>query len=115
MKQNAIVLPEDPQALDILNNVMSQAGQAANTAAARGVFEDHIMTKADNTERRKRADLALFETFLQEHSVPASGLFGDPQAWHGVTWGLVKAFVNWQLRKGYAIASINCRLSTVRT
>jgi integrase len=71
--------------------------------------------KADNTIRRKMADLALFETFLRSAGVPASGLYDNPQAWRGVTWGLVQAFKVWQLKNGYAIASINGRLSTVRT
>jgi integrase len=116
MKQTAITQAQnDPQALEALNDVMTQAGQVANQAAARGVFEDHLITKANNTERRKRADLALFETFLQSVGVPAIGLFADPRAWRGITWGLVKAFQSWQLKQGYAIASINGRLSTVRT
>lgn len=37
------------------------------------------------------------------------------QTWAGVTWGLVQAFKAWQLQQGYAIGSINGRLSTVRT
>lgn len=96
-------------------NALTQAGQAANVAAARNTFADHTARKADNTIRRKRADLALFETFLNSVNVPASGLFEDPEAWRGVTWGLVEAFKVWQLQKGYALASINGRLSTVRT
>lgn len=98
-----------------LNQVMHQAGQAANQSAARRTFEDHTDRKADNTIRRKIADLALFETFLNSAGVPAAGLYDHPQAWSGVTWGLVEAFKVWMLQKGYAIGSINGRLSTVRT
>jgi integrase len=47
--------------------------------------------------------------------VPATGLYENPQAWCGITWGIVEAFRNWQLQQGYAIGSINGRLSTVRT
>jgi integrase len=117
MKTTTVIIhaQQDPDALARLNDVMHQAGQAANEAAARGTFADHISTKAENTERRKKADLALFETFLRSAGVPAAELYEHPHAWHGVTWGLVKAFVNWQLQQGYAIASINGRLSTVRT
>ena len=39
----------------------------------------------------------------------------DPDAWHGVTWGLVAGFLRWQLQQGYAVASANVRLSTVKT
>lgn len=106
---------QQPAALALLAERMTQAGQAANKAAARRSFADHTSRKADNTIRRKRADLALFESFLQAHDIPAAGLFESPAAWQGVTWGIVKAFAEWQLQQGYAIASINGRLSTVRT
>ena len=105
----------NPQSIARLNDVMHEAGQAANASAARHIFTDHIENKSNNTERRKRADLALFETFLKSAGVPASDLFENPHAWRGVTWGIVKAFVKWQLGQGYAISSINGRLSTVRT
>ena len=101
--------------LAIITERMTQAGQAANKAAARRTFADHTARKSANTIRRKRADLALFESFLQAHDIPAAGLFESPAAWQGVTWGIVKAFAEWQLQQGYAIASINGRLSTVRT
>lgn len=93
---------------------LTQAGQAANAAAARNIFEGYRLRKAPNTTRRHSADLALFETFLNSAGVPASGLHDDPRAWHGVTWGLVEAFKVWMLQEGYAIGSINGRLSTVR-
>ncbi len=112
--KNAITTT-DPAQIAHLNDIMQQAGQAANEAAARVAFEDHAARKADNTIRRKIADLALFETFLQSASVPAVGLYDNPQAWRGVTWGIVEAFRNWMLQQGYAIGSINGRLSTVRT
>jgi integrase len=112
---NELTKQQGPDALAHLNDIMIQAGQAANEAGARHVFEDHTARKADNTIRRKIADLALFETFLQSAGVPAIGLYDNPQAWRGITWGIVEAFRNWQLQKGYAIGSINGRLSTVRT
>ena len=108
MGTNLISLPE--------NSPMAIAGQAANEAgAARHIFADHASRKAYNTVRRKRADLALFETFLNSVNVSAAGLYEHPEAWRGVTWGIVKAFAAWQLTQGYAVTSINGRLSTVRT
>ena len=111
----AIVKSTDVSELSVLNTVMHQAGRAANEQAAQGIFDDHTDRKAENTVRRKIADLALFETFLNGAGVPAVGLFQDPRAWAGVTWGIVEAFKKWMLQKGYAIGSINGRLSTVRT
>ena len=111
----SITRTQNPAQIMELNQVMHQAGQAANEAASRGTFEDHAARKASNTIRRKIADLALFETFLNHAGIPAAGLFDDPLTWSGVTWGLVEAFKAWQLKQGYAIGSINGRLSTVRT
>ena len=105
----------NPTQIAKLNDVMKQAGQAANREAARRIFTDHTVRKANNTIRRKIADLALFEFFLQEAGVPAAGLYEDARSWRGVTWGLVESFKVWQLQQGYAISSINGRLSTVRT
>lgn len=99
----------------VMNDLMQQAGQAANQQAVRVAFADHTARKANNTIRRKIADLILFETFLNSVNVPASGLYDNPEAWHGVTWGIVKAFAAWQLKQGYAVTSVNGRLSTVRT
>lgn len=49
----------NPAQLDPLNDIMRQAGTAANQAAAAHTFADHAERKADNTIRRKRADLAV--------------------------------------------------------
>lgn len=111
----AIIKQQNETDLSTLNNIMAQAGQAANDVAARRTFDDHTARKADNTVRRKIADLALFETFLQSAGVPAIGLYENPHAWRGVTWGIVEGFKVWMLQQGYAIGSINGRLSTVRT
>jgi integrase len=113
MKQ--AITTTDPAQIARLNDIMQQAGQAANETAARHAFADHTARKANNTIRRKIADLALFEAFLQSAGVPAIGLYDNPHAWRGITWGILEAFRNWQLQQGYAIGSINGRLSTVRT
>lgn len=90
------------------------AGQAANRAAAAAVFSDYRTRKAANTIRRQDADLALFADFLQAANIPAGNLATDPRAWQPITWGLVEGFVKWQLLQGYAVDSVNVRLSTVK-
>lgn len=92
------------------------AGQAANHAAAKYVFEDYRARRAANTLIRQRADLELFRTYLAAvQAAPAALDFAsNPDAWHGITWGLVAGFVKWQMQQGYAISSINVRLSTVK-
>lgn len=96
--------------------LLEQAGQAADEAAARHRFTDYRSRRAAHTLRRQDADLALFAEFLYLRRVSYVGeLNADPGAWRGVTWGLVEAFVKWMLKEGYAVASVNVRLSTVKT
>lgn len=90
------------------------AGEAANRAAVRSVFADYQKRKAANTNRRHAADLARFATYLADMGLQPSNLGDDPQAWEGITWGIVAGFARWQEAKGYAISSINMALSTVR-
>ena len=74
-KQSAMIKQQDSQWLVAMNDIMLQAGQAARVA-----FDDHTARKANNTIRRKMADLALFEQFLNSVGVPFAGLFDNPQA-----------------------------------
>jgi integrase len=103
-KTNALATP----------SILEQAGQAANQAASAAIFTDYQARKSENTLRRHKADLARFVDFLNFAGVACGDLQTDPEAWRGITWGLIKAFQNWQLKKGYAIGTINGRLSTVK-
>jgi integrase len=107
MNDNSMIpLPENRQ--------LVIAGQAANEAAARDTFEGYRSRKAYNTLRRQDGDLQLFTDYLTAAGVPANDLSLNPAAWRGVTWGLVEGFIKWQLSQGYAVDSINVRLSTVK-
>lgn len=95
---------------------IAAAGREANRAAGLAAFVEYRSTKAAGTLRRQDADLALFARFLREATgadVDALGI--DPATWRGVTSGLVAAFRRWQLAEGFAIGSVNVRLSTVKT
>lgn len=94
---------------------LALAGQVANGHAARSAFADYHSRKAANTLRHQRADLATFAEFLRLAGVEPGDLYHDAEAWHGVTWGLVEAFRNWQVQRGDAIGTVNLRLSTVKT
>jgi len=97
-------------------NLLAQAGQAANEAASRHVFVNYRTRKAANTIRRQDADLALFASFLSDVAgIPTGDLAHEPDAWTGCAWGIVQAFVEWQLGSGYAVGTVNVRLSTVKT
>ncbi len=95
---------------------LASAASAADVAAARAAFAAYRARLADETRRRHDADLACFASFLKSAAIEIKeSLSDDPMTWAGVTWGLVAAFVEWQLVAGYAIGSINVRLSTVKT
>lgn len=98
---------------------MEAAGKVANGHAAKAAFVEYQSRKADNTLRRQRADLAVFADFLTVAGIPdaptADDLYNTPDGWRGVTWGLVEAWRNWMLQQGYAVGSVNVRLSTVKT
>ncbi len=94
------------------------AGQAANRAAGESIFRRYLQEKSVNTMKRHARDLELFAEYLIDVGIPlvnGADFQNEPLAWQGVTWGIVEGFVQWLLQEGYAIASINARLSTVRT
>lgn len=95
---------------------LAEAGSFADQMLAQETFTRYRERKAPETIRRHRADLALFATYLRQiHGLSFHGdLYDDPTAWSGMTRGLVEGFLRWQLRQGYAIGSINMRLSTVK-
>ena len=108
------IVPNNKHWQPILPGSLSRAGEAANRAASRHRFEDYKQRRADHTLRRQRADLLLFTKFLSSMGVPVNNLFTEPNAWIGITWGLVEAFIKWQLGEGYAVTSVNVRLSTIK-
>lgn len=93
-----------------------QLGDAANQVAAQRVFADYRERKARHTLRRQDAGLALFAEYLSSKNVPTQGeeLATVPDTWRGITWGILEGFKRWQLQQGYAVSSINVRLSTIR-
>lgn len=107
------------------------AGQVANRAAVSHVVEEYLSRKARNTIRTQAAALDLFAEYLDAAADVGAGMrqFAaavatwagdagsgrpDPAVWRGVTWGIVEGFVKWLLNEGYAVATVNNRLSTVK-
>lgn len=93
------------------------AGQIANRVAGDHVFRRYLEEKAPNTRKRQARDLELFAEYLLDARIPlenGADFQYDPAAWQGVTWGIVEGFVQWLLGEGYAISTVNARLSTVR-
>ncbi|VAW42510.1 hypothetical protein MNBD_CHLOROFLEXI01-1453 [hydrothermal vent metagenome] len=99
------------------NTSLQTAGQIANQAAGNAIFSRYLSQKSANTLKRHSRDLELFAEYLLDIGImPENGadFQTNPQAWRGVTWGLVEGFIAWQLQEGYAISSVNARLSTVK-
>lgn len=94
--------------------LMHQAGQAANQAAARGVFADYQERKAENSRKRHAADLSTFAEFLTVCELAPGDLLEDPEAWRGITWGILESFKRWMLAESYAVSTVNFKLSTVK-
>ena len=109
------MLPEKEIQPLLPGELESLIGLNANRAAAKSRFREYRSRRAEETLRRQDADLALFHEFLELVNLRTGDLAQDPRAWRPLTWGLVEAFVKWQLNEGYAVKSINVRLSTVKT
>ncbi|MCB8923869.1 MAG: site-specific integrase [Ardenticatenaceae bacterium] len=93
------------------------AGQIANRVAGQNIFQRYLSEKASNTVKRHARDLELFAEYLLDIGLElehGADFQINPYAWRGVTWGIVEGFVQWQLGEGYAISSVNARLSTVK-
>jgi integrase len=99
---------------DLATQKVIERGKALNKYVSSHAFENALLGKALNTERRKRADLRLLEDFLFTLGMQVQAMYSNPEAWRGITWGTVEAFKLWMISEGYSIASINARLSTVR-
>lgn len=89
-------------------------GQLANEYAIQNVFSEYQSKVAANTLKRQRADIDLFSAFLRIVGMNTVDLMHNPTEWSGITFGLIEAFKKWQLDQGYAIASINAHISTVK-
>jgi hypothetical protein len=91
-------------------------GEPANRAAVDCVFIDYRSRRAANTLRRQDTDLTLFAEYLHLVGLHAEALAlaTHTKSWQRVTFGLVEGFQRWQLQQGYAIGSMNVRLSTIK-
>ncbi|HUM70825.1 MAG TPA: site-specific integrase, partial [Chloroflexota bacterium] len=114
---DSALISQPDQAKPTSYTSLAEAGQQANQIAGQAVFQRYLSEKSANTLKRHGRDLELFAEYLLDVGVMPEGgadFQTNPLAWRGVTWGLVEGFVQWLLRQGYAISSVNARLSTVK-
>jgi len=93
---------------------MHQAGQAADPAVRQVVFSEYREQLSKHTRRRQDSDLNVFGDYLRSIGLTPGDMVNDPQAWESVTWGLLEAFKRWMLQQGYAVSTVNIRLTTAR-
>jgi integrase len=97
---------------------LTRAGKVANQAAARIAFDEYRANRPAQSRRAQRTDLANFAQFLGVVGIgdapDGDALQSEPAAWQGITHGLVLAYREWLMARGYAIATVNRRLATVK-
>jgi len=106
-------------ALQATNANTALIAAKADEVASRHTFTNYQNRRAANTNTRHQVDLATFGAYLNSVGVfvadDGDALYSKPEAWRGVSWGLVQSFAAWLLGEGYAVGTVNLKLSTVRT
>lgn len=94
----------------------AMTAQIANEYAAAATFEEFNSRKSARTLAIYAANLETFAAFLAQTDIVRSAavLQTSPDAWAFCTFGLVEAFKQWMLQQGYAISTVNLKLSTVK-
>lgn len=118
MSQTLEISRQQTQAIALARQ--AAAGQAADQAAAASAFSRFRDEKSENTLKAHDRALATWATYLAEVTradevISAEHYATTPTAWHGVTWGLIEGFRQWMLGKGYAISSVNLKLTCVKS
>jgi site-specific recombinase XerD len=116
-----------------------RASRMAAEILKQSSFSRYQQGRAQETLRRQRVDIALFVTFLTDleyrpdptrqsgglcgallalhltlYWLQVAAMMNNAESWEGIEHGLVEMYKEWQLLKGYAIASVNGRVSTIR-
>jgi integrase len=94
---------------------LAVAGQVANAAWHHDLFEAYRMTCRPNTLRRHDYDLDSFSSFLAAFGVQrsAEALASTPDAWRGMTYGILVAYRQTLEEKGEAVGTIKGRIATI--
>lgn len=99
-----------------LQRNLPDLGQMANEAARLTAFTSYYERKSANTLKAMRNTLGVLSTYLAGKgvSVETVALAENPQAWHGMSHGLVEGFQRWCLQESYAVSGINTMLSHIK-
>ena len=96
--------------------------EAADRIAGSHVLDDYQQSLAQHTRTAQRWDLRIFAQYLvaagalaeDACATQAEQLASEIASWRGIGYGIVSGFVRWQLAQGYAVASVNRRLATIK-
>jgi integrase len=94
---------------------LALAGRAANAAFHHDVFAAYRATCRPNTLLRHDYDLRSFSAFLSSFGVQrsAEALASTPEAWRGMTYGILSAFRRGLEEKGESVGTIKGRVATL--
>lgn len=95
---------------------LARAAQVADEASKEDAFKEYHAGCAENSLLAQRDCLALFSKYLAAAGVirSADDLYGDAEAWRGMSHGLLKGFRAWLLKEGYRVSTVNHRLAIIR-
>ncbi len=95
---------------------LALAGLAADHASRTDTFAEYHAGQSDNTRAAQLDALKCFSIYLAEAGIErqAQDLYQDAEAWWGMSAGLLKGFRKWLLEQGFAIGTLNHRLSIIR-
>jgi integrase len=96
---------------------IAQIGQSENSISASNAFRDYQERIDPNTLLRQEYDIALFCKYIKSKNIIINKeeLLANPIAWSDIAHGIIDSFAKWMVKEGFAIGSVNIRLSTVKT
>lgn len=102
--------PQDAERLEAF-------AQAADRVTSENRFAKYRDELSQNTLHAHDYDLSVFADYLQQGAgiaITGDALASDTDTWASITYGIVETFTEWLISKGYALATVNRRLATVR-
>ena len=95
---------------------LTRISEVARSIARQQALKQYQDTLAMNTKKTQYGHLKVFSEFLREAGEPIEpkDLMLDLRTWEGANEGILVAFKEWMLQRGYAIGSVNIRLSTIK-
>lgn len=114
-------------------SAMETFGKMINSGVKNHIFNRHLQKLAKNTRRSHLASLSTFVECLRAmvylttdsefkndliavvSRIDGECLQTDPDCWKGISYGMVEMFVQYLQKSGYAIGTINIKLSAVKT